>query len=144
MHYNAYFKLFPQDFLPSHLLSLTPLPPAWLMSTQRTFTHPLCTSLCLLCGKHGVFVWTPFIGWFIYIPPFLLWFQCLIVLLGPLVHPAPGLPVKQKQCNQPFWPWLAPPPPPQLGLIHCIVGIVLKNSPEVQDKQTQFSSLGNC
>lgn len=112
--------------LPPHLLYLTP-PPSMANASSKGLSHPLCTSLCLLCGKHGVFVWTQFSSWFIYSPPFLLWFQRLVAPLGPSVRPAPGLPAKQKQGHQPFWPWNAPPHPPPLALIHCIVAIVLQH-----------------
>lgn len=61
----------------------------------------LHTSLSLLCVIDGVVVWIPFMGWYIYSPPYCLWFQCPAVLLVPSAPPDPGPPVKQKRRHQP-------------------------------------------
>lgn len=77
----------------------------------------LQTALSLLCETDGVVVWSPFVGWYIYSPPYRLWFLGPAVLLVPSAPPGPGPPVKQKSSVRPVS--LKFQPPIQMHLLHC-------------------------
>lgn len=98
-NYNAcwrYFKLFPQDFLPSHLLSLTPLPPSMANACSKDlypsfmyFIMPFVWQAWCVCVNT--------IHWLIYLHPT---FSPLIPMpdcpLGPLGPSSPRSPCQTK------------------------------------------------
>lgn len=109
--------------LPS-ALSHSLLPSHKSLAFKWELRASLHTSLSLLCVVGGVVVWIPFMGWYIYSPPYCLWFQCPAVLLVPSAPPDPGLPVKQKRRHQPSVSELLASLSLPFGCISCIACIV--------------------
>ncbi len=103
--------------LPS-ALSHSLLPPHKSPAYKWELRASLNTSLSLLCVVDGVVVWIPFMGWYIYCPPYRLWFQSPAVLLVPSAPPDPGPPVKQKRRHQPRSTSL-PFSAIRMHLLHC-------------------------
>ncbi len=109
--------------LPS-ALSHSLLPPHKSPADKWELRASLNTSISLLCVVDGVVVWIPFMGWYIYSPPYRLWFQSPAVLLVPSAPPDPGPPVKQKRRHQPSVSEVLASLSLPFGCLYCIACIV--------------------